>query len=91
MFRRIISCIQWFVRVDLVSIRLLEEQLRFDFAGHCMRSKPSISELLLWDHTKVAWWCKCAKEAYNPNYSRQLLKAIGKVEGYRLVMRKCAS
>jgi hypothetical protein len=35
---------------EFVSMRLLEKQL--SFAGHCIRSKQPISELLLWDHTK---------------------------------------
>jgi hypothetical protein len=60
-----------------VSIRLLEKQL--SFAGHCIRSNQPISELLLWDHTKLVG-CKCAKSASYANYSRQLLKAIGRVE-----------
>jgi hypothetical protein len=36
-------------------------------------------ELLLWDHTIVN--CKCSKGTSSANYSRQLLKAIGRVEG----------
>ena len=64
--------------LESVSIRLLEKQLHF--AGHCIRSKQPISELLLWDHTKLVR-CKCSKGASNANYSRQLLKAIGKVDG----------
>jgi hypothetical protein len=40
----------------------------------------TISEILLWDHTKLVG-CKCSKGASNANYSRQLLKAIGRVEG----------
>jgi hypothetical protein len=36
--------------LEFVSIRILEKQLCF--AGHCIRSKQPISELLLWDHTK---------------------------------------
>jgi hypothetical protein len=64
--------------IDFVSIRLLEKQLYF--AGHCIRSKQPISDLLLWDHTKLVG-CKCSKSASNANYSRQLLRAIGRVEG----------
>jgi hypothetical protein len=62
---------------ELVSIRLLEKQL--SFAGHCIRSNQPISELLLWGHTKLVN-CKCSKGASNANYSRQLLKAIGRVD-----------
>jgi hypothetical protein len=64
--------------LGFVSIRLLEKQL--SFAGYCIRSKQPISELLLWDHTKLVN-CKCSKGASDANYSRQLLKAIGRVEG----------
>jgi hypothetical protein len=64
--------------LESVSIRLLEKQLIF--AGHCIRSNQPISELLLWDHTRLVG-CKCSKGASNANYSRQLLKAIGRVEG----------
>jgi thiamine biosynthesis lipoprotein ApbE len=63
--------------LEFVRIRLLEKQLIF--AGHCIRSNQPISELLLWDHTKLVN-CKCSKGASNANYSRQLLKAIGRVE-----------
>jgi hypothetical protein len=43
---------------ELVStIRQLEKQL--SFAGHCIRSNQPISDLLLWDHTKIVN-CKCA-------------------------------
>jgi hypothetical protein len=59
--------------VERVSIRLLEKQL--SFAGHCMRSIPPISELLLRDHTKVVK-CTCARGPFSANYSRQVLKAI---------------
>jgi hypothetical protein len=59
-------------------IRLLEKQLCL--AGHCIRSKQPISESLLWDRTELVN-CKCAKGASNGNYSRQLLKAIGRVDG----------
>jgi hypothetical protein len=45
-----------------------------------IRSNQPISELLLWDYTKLVG-CKCSKGASNANYSRQLLKAIGRVEG----------
>jgi hypothetical protein len=45
-----------------------------------MRSKRPISELLLRDHTKVVR-CKCAKRASSADYSKQLLKAIGEVDG----------
>jgi hypothetical protein len=64
--------------LEFVSIRLLEKQLIF--AGHCIRSNQPISELLLWDHTKLVN-CKCSKGTSNSNYSRQLLKAIGSVDG----------
>jgi hypothetical protein len=64
--------------LEFVSIRLLEKQP--SFAGHCIRSNQPISELLLWDHTKLVS-CKCSKGASNANYSRQLLKAIGRVKG----------
>jgi hypothetical protein len=40
----------------------------------------AISDLLLWDHSKLVN-CKCAKGTSNANYSRQLLKAIGRVDG----------
>jgi hypothetical protein len=56
----------------------LEKQL--SFAGHCIRSNQPISELLLWGYTKLVN-CKCAIGASNANYSRQLLKAIGRVGG----------
>jgi hypothetical protein len=46
----------------------------------CIRSKQPISELLLWDHTKLVN-CKFAKGASNANYSRLLLKAIERVDG----------
>jgi hypothetical protein len=59
--------------LEFVSITLREKQLSFD--GHCIRSKQPISELLLWDHTKLVD-CKCSKGACNANYSRQLLKDI---------------
>jgi hypothetical protein len=65
--------------LKFVSIRPLEKQL--SFAGHCIRSNQPISELLLWDHTKLVN-CKCSsKGASYANYSRQLLKAIGRVKG----------
>jgi hypothetical protein len=63
--------------LEFVSIRLLEKQL--SFAGHCLRSNQPISELHLWDHTKLLN-CKCSKGASNANYSRQLLKAIERVD-----------
>jgi hypothetical protein len=56
--------------LEFVSIRLQEKQL--SFAGHCIRSKQPISDLLLWDHSKSVN-CKCALYA---NYSRQQLKSI---------------
>jgi hypothetical protein len=56
----------------------VEKQL--SFAGHCIQSKQPISELLLWDHTKLVN-SKCSKGASNANYSRQLPKAIGRVNG----------
>jgi hypothetical protein len=58
---------------EFVSIRLLEKQLCF--AGHCIRSKQSISDILLWDHTELV----NAKGASNANCLRQLLKAIGRL------------
>jgi hypothetical protein len=64
--------------LEFVSIRLLEKQLVF--AGHCIPSNQPIGELLLWDHTKLVN-CKCSKGASNASYSRQLLKAIGRVDG----------
>jgi hypothetical protein len=64
--------------LEFVRILLLEKQL--SFAGYCILSKQPISDLLLWDHTKLVN-CKCAKGASNANYSRQLLKAIGRVNG----------
>jgi hypothetical protein len=63
--------------LEFVRIRLLEKHL--SFAGHCIRSNQPISDLLLWDHTKLVD-SKCAKGASNANYSRQLLKAIGRVD-----------
>jgi hypothetical protein len=65
-------------RLDRVSIRLLEKQLRF--AGHCTRNKQPISELLIWDHTEIVR-SNCAKGASCATNSRQLLRAIGKVDG----------
>jgi hypothetical protein len=62
--------------LEFVSIRLLEKQLRF--ARRCIRSKQPISELLLWDHTKLV---NCNKGASIANYLRQLLKANGRVDG----------
>jgi hypothetical protein len=56
----------------------VEKQLCF--AGHCILSKQPVSGLLLWDHTKLVQ-CKCSKGVSNANYSRQLLKAIGRVNG----------
>jgi hypothetical protein len=50
---------------------------RLSFAGHCIRSNQPINELHLWDHTKLV---NC-NGASNANYSRQLLKAIGGVDG----------
>jgi hypothetical protein len=64
--------------LEFVSIRLLEKQP--SFAGHCIRSNHPISESLLWDRTKIVN-CKCSKGASNANYSRQLLQAIGRVDG----------
>jgi hypothetical protein len=64
--------------LEVVSSRLLEMQRRF--GRHCIRSKQPISDLLLWDHTKLVN-CKSAKGASNANYSRQLLKAIERVDG----------
>jgi hypothetical protein len=64
--------------LEFVSIRLLEKQL--SYAGHCILSNQPISKLLLWDRTKLVN-CKCSKGASNANYSRQLLKAIERVDG----------
>jgi hypothetical protein len=74
--------------LEFVSIQLLEKQL--SFAGRCIRSKQPISELLLWDYTKLVN-CKYSKGAFNAkqllknvlnaNCSRQLLEAIGRVDG----------
>jgi hypothetical protein len=65
--------------LEFVSIRLLLEK-QLNFAGHCIRGNQHIiSEILLWDHTKLVN-CKCSKGASNANYSRQLLKAIGRVD-----------
>jgi hypothetical protein len=63
--------------LEFVSIRLLEKQL--SFAGHCIRSKQPIIELFLRDRTKLVN-CKYSKGAFYANYSRPLLKAIGRVE-----------
>jgi hypothetical protein len=63
--------------LEFVSIRLLEKRL--SFAGHCIRCNQPISQLLLWDQTRLVN-CKCSKGASNASYSRQLLKAIGRVE-----------
>jgi hypothetical protein len=63
--------------LEFVSIRLLKKQLIF--SGHCIRSNQPISELLLWDHTKLVG-CKCSKGVSYANYSRQLLKAIERVD-----------
>jgi hypothetical protein len=73
MLQKISCTMAW---LELVSIHPLEKQLRCN--GHCIKSKRPISELLLWDHTKVVR-SKSAKKASRANYSRQLLKAIGKV------------
>jgi hypothetical protein len=64
--------------LEFVSIRLLEKQLIF--AGHCILSNQPISDLLLWDHTKLVN-CKCARGASHANYSRRLLIAIGRMVG----------
>jgi hypothetical protein len=60
--------------IERASVRLLEKQHRF--AGHCMIIKQPISELLLWDHTKVVG-CKGAKGASSADYSIMQLKAEG--------------
>jgi hypothetical protein len=65
--------------LEFVSIRLLEKQLIY--AGHCIGSNQPISESLLWDHTKLVNCKESSKGASNSNYSRQLLKAIGRVDG----------
>jgi len=56
-----------------VSQRLLERKLRF--VGHCQRAVDQpISDLLLWDHSKLSWG-KCTKGAgARPNYAKRLLK-----------------
>jgi hypothetical protein len=61
-----------------LSIRLLQKHLCF--AGHCFRSKQPIRKLPPRDHPKVVR-CACAKGASDANHSRQLLKAIGEVNG----------
>ena len=59
-------------KLPKVSKRLLERKLRF--VGHCQRAVDQpISELLLWDHSKLAW-SKCSKGAgARPNYAKRLL------------------
>jgi hypothetical protein len=64
--------------LERISIRLLEKRLHF--AGHCIRSKQPISKLILWDHAKVVRW-ESANGAFSANYSTQLLKTNGKVDG----------
>jgi hypothetical protein len=66
---QIVSCT--YNSLELVSIRLMEQLC---FAGHCIRSKQLMSDLLLWDHTKFV------KSASNANYSRQLLKVVVRVD-----------
>ena len=39
-------------KLSRVSSRLLEKQLIF--AGHCVRSDQPVSDLVFWDHTKMA-------------------------------------
>jgi hypothetical protein len=68
---------------DRPLVRLLDLVDALDAAqvSLAIRSNQPISDLLLWDHTKLVG-CKCSKGASNDaNYSRQLLKAIGRVEG----------
>ena len=62
-----------------VSSRLLEKQLIF--AGHCVRSDQPVSDLVFWDHTKMAK-CKCTPGAGSRgNNAKLLLKKVGKVDG----------
>jgi hypothetical protein len=42
--------------------------------------QPTYQRVLLWDNTKLVN-CRCAYGAFNANYSRQLVKAIGRVDG----------
>jgi hypothetical protein len=73
---RIVSCTS--NDLEFVSIRLLWKQLCF--TGHCTRSKQRTNGLLLWDRTQFVN-CNCTNGASNANYPRQLLKAIGRVDG----------
>ena len=61
-----------------VSNRLLERKLRF--VGHCQRAKDQpISDLLLWDHSKLSRG-KCTLGAgARPKYAKRLLKECGSV------------
>ena len=63
-----------------VSSRLLEKQLIF--AGLCVRSDQPVSDLVFWDHTKMAR-CKCSVGAGSRANSAKLLllKKVGKVPG----------
>ena len=66
-------------KLPRVSSRLLEKQLIF--AGHCVRSDQPVSDLVFWDHTKMAR-CKCAPGAGSRgNNAKLLLKKAGKVDG----------
>ena len=66
-----------------VSSRLLEKQLIF--AGHCVRSDPPVSDLVFWDHTKMAR-CKCAPGAGSrENSAKLLLKKAGNQELTKLM------
>ena len=64
-------------KLSRVSSRLLEKQLTF--AGHCVRSDQPVSDLVFWDHTKMAR-CKCAPGAGSRGNNAKLLKA-GRVDG----------
>ena len=66
-------------KLQSVSSRLLEKQLIF--AGHCVRSDQPVSDLVFWDHTKMAR-CKCTPGAGSRgNSAKLLLKKAGKVDG----------
>jgi len=66
-------------KLPRVSSRLLEKQLVF--AGHCVRSDQPVSDLVFWDHTKMAR-CNCTAGAGSrANSAKLLLKKVGKVEG----------
>jgi hypothetical protein len=71
----------WVNRVYLITLKpvrigLLKQELYS--AGHCSRSKESISKLLLWGQTELIEFLY-SKGAFNANYSRQLLNQVKKV------------